>query len=122
VATPEPDALREAAYFTQRLEQDRMALAGLVLNRVHTTDAPNLTGERSLMGAQNLADLPEHGLTERILRVHAERMQRIRQETHLTQHFKAGFPHVPIARAAAQATDVHDLNGLRSLGTSLAAG
>ena len=122
VATPEPDAWREAAYFTQRLEQDRMALAGLVLNRVHTTDAPNLTVERSLMGAQNLADLPEHGLTERILRVHAERMQRIRQETHLTQHFKAGFPHVPIARAAAQATDVHDLNGLRSLGTSLAAG
>jgi hypothetical protein len=74
------------------------------------------------MGAQNLADLPEHGLTERILRVHTERMQRIRQETHLTQHFRAGFPHVPIARAAAQATDVHDLNGLRSLGTSLAAG
>jgi hypothetical protein len=99
-----------------------MALAGLLLNRVHTTDAPNFTVERSLVGAQDLADHPIHGLSERILRVHAERMQRIRQETHLTQHFTAGFPHVPIARAAAQATDIHDLNGLRTLGTSLAAG
>jgi anion-transporting ArsA/GET3 family ATPase len=122
VATPEPDALREAAYFTQRLQKDRMPLAGLVLNRVHTTDAPNLTIERSQIGAQDLEDLPEHALTARILRVHAERMHRIRRETHLTHHFAAGFPHVPIARAAAQATDIHDLSGLRTLGTSLAKG
>ncbi|MBO0771996.1 MAG: ArsA family ATPase, partial [Actinobacteria bacterium] len=33
VATPEPDALREASYFVERLSQDRMPLAGLVLNR-----------------------------------------------------------------------------------------
>ena len=74
------------------------------------------------MGAEALADLPEHALTERILCVHAERMQRIRREPHVTQHFSAGFPQVPIARAAAQATDVHDLHGLRALGTSLAEG
>ncbi|MGB7980312.1 MAG: ArsA-related P-loop ATPase [Candidatus Nanopelagicales bacterium] len=122
VATPEPDALREAAYFTQRLEQDQMALAGLVLNRIHSTDAPTLTLERSRLGAQDLADLPEHGLTERILRVHAERMARISRETHLIGHFSAGFPHVPVARATAQATDVHDLDGLRALGASLAEG
>jgi len=35
VATPEPDALREASYFVERLSQDRMPLAGLILNRVH---------------------------------------------------------------------------------------
>jgi len=122
VATPEPDALREAAYFTQRLEQDRMTLAGLVLNRVHTTAAPQLTVERSQVGAEALADLPEHGVTERILRVHAERMQRIRRETHLTQRFTASSPQVPIARATAQATDIHDLDGLRALGISLAGG
>jgi len=74
------------------------------------------------MGAEDLADLPEHALTRRILQVHAERMERIRRETHLTHHFTAGFPRVPIARAAAQATDIHDLDGLRALGTSLAGG
>ncbi len=35
VATPEPDALREASYFVERLSEDRMPLAGLILNRVH---------------------------------------------------------------------------------------
>ena len=36
IATPEPDALREASYFVERLAEERMPLAGLVLNRVHT--------------------------------------------------------------------------------------
>ncbi len=36
VATPEPDAIREAAYFARRLGEERMPLAGLVVNRVHT--------------------------------------------------------------------------------------
>jgi anion-transporting ArsA/GET3 family ATPase len=34
VATPEPPALREARYFLQRLQQDGMPTAGLVVNRV----------------------------------------------------------------------------------------
>ena len=33
VAAPEPDALREAAYFVERLTEDEMPLAGLVVNR-----------------------------------------------------------------------------------------
>ena len=33
VAAPEPDALREAAYFVERLSEDDMPLAGLVVNR-----------------------------------------------------------------------------------------
>ena len=35
VATPEPDALREASYFVDRLSAEGMPLAGLVLNRTH---------------------------------------------------------------------------------------
>ena len=41
VAAPEPDALREASYFVQRLETERMPLAGLVLNRVKRSAFPN---------------------------------------------------------------------------------
>ena len=35
VAAPERDALREASYFVERLAEEGMPLAGLVLNRVH---------------------------------------------------------------------------------------
>ncbi|CAM5632476.1 hypothetical protein STENM223S_00801 [Streptomyces tendae] len=39
VAAPERDALREAAYFVERLAAEDMPLAGLVLNRVHGSRA-----------------------------------------------------------------------------------
>src|SRR6201986_2891463 len=42
VAAPEPDALREASYFVERLDAERMPLAGLVLNRVHKSPAGRL--------------------------------------------------------------------------------
>lgn len=54
VATPERDALREAAYFVERLEADRMPLAGLVLNRVHESGAAQLSAERALAAAETL--------------------------------------------------------------------
>lgn len=54
VATPERDALREAAYFVERLAAEDMPLAGLVLNRVHGSDAARLSAERALAAAENL--------------------------------------------------------------------
>ena len=39
VAAPEDDALREASYFVERLDTERMPLAGLVLNRVQQLPA-----------------------------------------------------------------------------------
>ncbi|MEU5215128.1 ArsA family ATPase [Streptomyces sp. NPDC020807] len=54
VATPEPDALREAAYFVERLAAEEMPLAGLVLNRVHGSDAAGLSAERARAAAENL--------------------------------------------------------------------
>lgn len=54
VASPERDALREAAYFVERLAADDMPLAGLVLNRVHGSGAAELSAERALAAAENL--------------------------------------------------------------------
>ncbi|MET7365373.1 ArsA family ATPase [Streptomyces sp. NPDC005566] len=54
VATPERDALREAAYFVERLAAEEMPLAGLVLNRVHGSEAARLSAERALAAAENL--------------------------------------------------------------------
>ncbi|MFE3266040.1 ArsA family ATPase [Streptomyces sp. NPDC059215] len=54
VAAPERDALREAAYFVERLAAEDMPFAGLVLNRVHGSGAAQLSAERALAAAENL--------------------------------------------------------------------
>jgi anion-transporting ArsA/GET3 family ATPase len=54
IAAPEPDALREASYFVERLAQEGMPLAGLVLNRVHRSPAARLSAARSLAAAETL--------------------------------------------------------------------
>jgi anion-transporting ArsA/GET3 family ATPase len=54
VAAPERDALREAAYFVERLAAEDMPLVGLVLNRVHGSGADRLSAERALAAAENL--------------------------------------------------------------------
>src|SRR4029078_1965387 len=46
VAAPERDALREAAYFVERLAEEEMPLAGLVLNRGHGSGGDGPSGER----------------------------------------------------------------------------
>src|SRR5258708_19816156 len=47
IAAPEPDALREASYFVERLAQEGMPLAGPILNRGHRPPAPPLPPPRS---------------------------------------------------------------------------
>lgn len=54
VAAPERDALREAAYFVERLAEEEMPLAGLVLNRVHGSGAARLSAQRALAAAEVL--------------------------------------------------------------------
>jgi anion-transporting ArsA/GET3 family ATPase len=141
IATPEPDALREASYFVERLSQDRMPLAGLILNRVHPSPAARLSAARSLAAAEALqaagngsprsmpndaaadtAEAPRHPLAVTALRLHAERMQLAAAERRLAQRFTAAHPGVPVARVPAQPEDVHDLAGLRKIGESFAAG
>lgn len=57
VAAPERDALREAAYFVERLAAEEMPLAGLVLNRVHGSGAARLSAERARAAAENLEEI-----------------------------------------------------------------
>lgn len=65
VAAPERDALREAAYFVQRLAAEDMPFAGLVLNRVHGSEAAQLSAERALAAAETL-DLVEPAAAENL--------------------------------------------------------
>ncbi|MGI5349725.1 ArsA family ATPase [Streptomyces sp. CA-250714] len=196
VAAPERDALREAAYFVERLAADRMPLAGLVLNRMHDSDAAGLSAERALAAAENLEDggivdrdggkslhrdapsagpadsedgspasenpgparsvttlggnettetttertIPDarsatdrasaHGtpnghddvavLAAGLLRLHADRMRLLARERRTRDRFTALHPDVSMAEVAALPGDVHDLDGLRTIGERLA--
>jgi anion-transporting ArsA/GET3 family ATPase len=116
VAAPEADALREASYFVERLAQERMPLAGLLLNRVQRAPAARLSAARSQAAAETLQATGTHPLAVTALRLHAERMQQVSSQQRLAEHFTAAHPLVPIAEIPAQAQDVHDLNGLRAIG------
>ncbi|MFI0369620.1 ArsA family ATPase [Actinomadura sp. 1N219] len=121
VAAPEPDALREASYFVERLAEERMPLAGLVVNRVHESAADTLSAARSQAAAETLEERGEHTLTAALLRMHTDRMQLAAREERLRDHFASTHPTVPVTAVPAQAEDVHDLDGLRQVGEDLAA-
>ncbi|HVY10599.1 MAG TPA: ArsA-related P-loop ATPase [Mycobacteriales bacterium] len=121
VAVPERDALREAAYFVERLETEQMPLAGLVLNRVHVTEAPALSVERSLAAAETLDAAPDDALAAAALRIHAGRAAAAAQDSRRASQFHAAHPRVQLVEVAAQAGDVHDLDGLRLIGSQLSA-
>jgi anion-transporting ArsA/GET3 family ATPase len=123
IAAPEPDALREASYFVERLAQEGMPLAGLVLNRVHRSSAARLSAARSTAAAETLQaadgeDGSSHQLTVAALRLHAERMQQSAAEHRMAENFTTAHPHVPVAEVPAQPDDVHDLVGLAAVGDS----
>jgi anion-transporting ArsA/GET3 family ATPase len=122
VAAPEADALREAAFFVERLAGERMPLAGLVVNRASRLRSAGLSREQALAAAERLeaTGLESTAVTAGLLRLHADRTGIVARETHLRERFAAAHPHVPTAVMPALSTDVHDLDGLRQVGDLLA--
>ena len=137
IAMPEPDALREASYFVERLAEERMPLAGLILNRVHGPAASigagssRLSAARSLAAAetleaasQNVGGAPEappgYTAAAAALRLHAERMNLGERERRVAGSFMSAHPAVPVIEVPALPEDVHDLAGLRRVGESFA--
>ena len=128
VAAPEPDALREAAYFVERLGDDDMPLAGLVVNRASPEPRCALGADEALTAAGRLRRRgsgpgggsdsgPESAsLTAGLLQLHADRVRIGERESLLRERFAAAHPSVPTAVVPALATDVHDLDGLRRVG------
>ncbi|SCG76286.1 arsenite efflux ATP-binding protein ArsA (TC 3.A.4.1.1) [Micromonospora humi] len=118
VAAPEPDAVREAAYFAGRLRDERMPLAGLVLNRVHEP-AAELGAAESLAAAERLAGVGGHEGTVEVLRAHAALAQQADREQRVAARFTEAFPAVPAVSVTAQPADVHDVDGLRTIGEAI---
>ncbi|PRX44763.1 arsenite efflux ATP-binding protein ArsA [Prauserella shujinwangii] len=120
VAAPEPDALREASYFVERLSEESMPLSGLVANRTHPVLA-DLSAIDALAAAESL----ERGgtaapLATAVLRLHADRVALAEREERLLARFTRAHPTVPVVRVPALPSDVHDIAGLRDIGDRLA--
>ena len=121
IASPEPDAMREAAYFVERLASEKMPLAGLVVNRVSVPGAEGISGAEAESSAAALKGGSESDReTAELLTVHAERVRVEARETRLKKRFAAAHPSVPSLSVPALASDVHDLDGLRTIGELLA--
>ncbi|MEZ5096333.1 MAG: ArsA-related P-loop ATPase [Nocardioides sp.] len=121
IAAPEADALREAAYFVERLGEDQMPLAGLVVNRATAPPEETLSADEALAAAARLDRSGEDGLAAGLLRLHADRARRVQREQQLCERFAAAHPDVPAVVVPALASDVHDLAGLREVGELLSA-
>ncbi len=132
VAAPERDALREASFFVDRLDEEEMPLAGLVVNRMYRVSAPGLSAARALGAAEELgdegngsADAPAEvsvstAITQGLLRLHAVQAEIAARHESLAKRFIAGHPGIPMVEVPAASGDIHDLAGLRAVGAALA--
>ncbi|WP_086823912.1 ArsA-related P-loop ATPase [Allokutzneria sp. NRRL B-24872] len=119
IAAPEPDALREASYFVDRLGGDEMPLAGLVVNRTHPVLA-ELPAARALAAAEDLERAGSAPLASAVLRLHADRVAVADREKRTLSRFTRAHPAVALVGVPALPSDVHDLDGLREIGHRLA--
>ncbi len=118
ISAPEPDALREAAYFVDRLSTEKMPLVGLVLNRTHPTLC-TLSPARAEAAADKLEANGSDSLASAVLRVHADRAVTANREVHLLSRFTHAHPRVPLIGVPALPFEVADLDALRALGDEL---
>jgi len=125
VAAPEPDALREASYFVERLSSERMPLAGLIVNRVRRTALSDTDTPLPAARADAAADMlsgksgEDVALAETALRVHAEIAAAAEHDLRMSKRFSTAHPTVPVIAIRALPADVHDLDGLRQIGELL---
>ncbi|WP_182359030.1 ArsA family ATPase [Tomitella gaofuii] len=131
VSAAEPDALREASFFVERLTDENMPLAGLVLNRTHPMLSP-LPVEKALAAADRLDE--ERGAPEgeprqpslppvagAVLRIHAERGATAKREVRLLGRFTGAHPRVPVVGVPSLPFEVSSLDALRAVGDQLVA-
>ncbi len=118
VATPQRDALREAAYFVDRLSEEGMPLAGVVVNRVNRSTL-DISAERALALAEDL-DPDTFAVENQALRQHADLVRVIEQERLLLDRFATRRPTVARTLVTALPSDVTDANSLRRVGSLLA--
>jgi anion-transporting ArsA/GET3 family ATPase len=130
VSAAEPDALREASFFVDRLSSEHMPLAGLVLNRTHPMLCA-LPVERAIDGIETLQETQQEKLntgtttngaaelTGAVLRIHADRGSTAKREIRLLSRFTGANPHIAVVGVPSLPFDVSDLEALAAIADQL---
>ncbi|MPZ71726.1 MAG: AAA family ATPase [Nitriliruptorales bacterium] len=119
VATPEVPALREARYFLQRLAQDGMPTAGLVVNRVTPPPPDGLDGlpakqARQAAGAL-LGGSADENAVAALLDLHADRLGVTKRERKNIAAALHGIDPRALVEVPLMDSDVHDLDDLTAI-------
>lgn len=126
VATPEPDALREAGFFVDRLREGSMPLAGVVINRtvgpVADVDVDEPVPAGPDTAGPDTGGSHTAGLAAGLRALAADRLREARRQRRLVAGFVDARPGVRLGFTPALPDDVHDLSGLRQVAGLLAAG
>lgn len=117
VAAPRRDAIEEALYFAERLEESDIEVRALVLNRMHPRfgPVPSVLTDDAAAGAPDAASLRALLDNLRDLDGIAER-----EERYLKNLTRQVAP-APVVRVPLLDGDVHDLDGLAQVGGHLMA-
>lgn len=121
VSAAEPDALREASFFVDRLAGEHMPLAGLILNRTHPTLC-DLHADKAAEAAEQLAETDPDSVAAAALRIHAARASTAKREVRLLSRFTGANPTVAIVGVPSLPFDVSDLDALRAIAEQICAG
>ncbi|WP_229676074.1 ArsA family ATPase [Hoyosella rhizosphaerae] len=115
IAAAEPDPLREASFFVNRLTAEEMPLAGLVLNRTHPS-LVDISTDRARLAAEELTgDEQEDVLARAVLNIHVDRAVTDKREQRLLSRFTHANPRVPIVKLRSLPFEVSDLAALRAI-------
>ena len=127
VAIPDTDAMREAGYFVERLSSENMPLAGVVINRVEQSLVSRI-GTGAAARALEQADAPSEmsgvpesdvSTTVSLLRLQEAIAGVADRHAQLVAGFAQRLGGVPLQIVPAEETDIHDLQGLRHMGSLL---
>ena len=78
-----------------------------------------LSAGRAEDAAAALDELGGHELAASLLRVHVEVAETAARHRAMITRFRTSHPGVPTAAVPAQPLDIHDLDGLRAIGSAL---
>jgi anion-transporting ArsA/GET3 family ATPase len=122
VTSPEPPPLREAHYFLERLEKEGLHAAGVVVNRIRPEIPDEPEDERLTAAADAQADDTEGRAVAGTLRL----LRDVRSLAHRQRRDVAAALYGLRLRAQVEVPllgrDVHDLEGLDVIATTLATG
>lgn len=119
VTSPEGPALREARYFLQRLAQDGMPTAGLVVNRVTPPPTPALDVLSRDVATATAGALRSGGASKQavasLLALHSDRLDVTRRERKAIGAALHGVDPRALVEVPLMPSDVHNADDLRTI-------